>query len=162
MSEGHTILSLDLGTSLGWAFAKDGVISQYGMLKLTTKDTHPGHRFLKFNNFLCNFVGVKEIFYEDVPFFESAYSARSYAGLLAFLQVFCLVNKIRLVGVTPTAVKKEFTGRGNANKRDMCSVCHKLGWRGGYAETDIDHDIADAIALAFVLFKRRGVEAVLK
>jgi len=158
----HFILSLDIGSSMGWAFLKDAVILQSGVKILTRKDTHPGDRFVRFSNWLNNFITVNEIFYEDVPRFESAYSAKSYCGYLSILQMFCLVNRIRLVCIKPNVVKMGFTGKGNAKKPEMCRVCHELGWKHGHPATDIDHDEADAIACAWVLLKRRGVEPSFK
>jgi Holliday junction resolvasome RuvABC endonuclease subunit len=159
VSKNHTILSLDLGSTVGWCFIKNTSILQSGVVSLFRKDTHPGDRFLRFHNWLANWKGVvNEIFYEDVPRFESGKAARVYCGLLAHVQVFCLVHGIRMTNVKPMSVKKEFAGTGHADKAAMCLTAHKLGWRHGNQGTDLDHDEADAIATAWVLLKRRGIE----
>lgn len=158
----YTILALDLGSDMGWAFIKNGIICQSGVVRMVKKDLHAGHRFMKFQNWLNNFIGVNEIFYEDVMRFESGASAKSYCGYLAILQLFCLVHRIRLVGIKPTSVKMEFAGKGNANKADMCNVAHRLGWKGGHLHTDLAHDECDAIACGWVLLKRRGIEPEFK
>ena len=158
MAKAYTILSLDLGSNVGWCFIKAGLITQSGVLDLRCKESHPGYRFLKFQNMISPFRHVSEIFYEDVPRFESAGAARVYCGLLSILQVFCLMNKIRLTNIKAGSVKKEFAGHGHAKKPDMCRTAHRLGWRHGHPETDIDHDEADAIAAAWVLMQRRGVK----
>ena len=158
----YTVLSLDLGTNCGWCLVKNGVIRFSGVVALPASDSHPGHRFTKFQNWLQEFRGVNEIFYEDVPRFESAAAARVYCGLLAFVQVFCLVQGIRLTNIKPNSVKMEFTGKGNADKKRMCEVAHKLGWKGGHKDTDIGHDEADAIACAVVIMNRRNVQVVIQ
>jgi hypothetical protein len=71
MPNDHTILSLDLGNNLGWAKVVNGVIVQSGVVSLFRKDAHPGDRFLRFSNWLRTHKGLNEIFYEDVPRFES-------------------------------------------------------------------------------------------
>lgn len=154
----YTVLALDLGTNTGWCLVKDGVIKFSGCLSLPASESHPGHRFLKFSNWLQQFRGVNEVFYEDVPRFESAKAARVYCGLLCIVQMFCLTQGLRMTNIKSNTVKKDFTGNGNADKRKMCEVAHKIGWKGGHKETDIGHDEADAIACAFVILQRRGVD----
>lgn len=154
----YDILSLDLGTSFGFATISDGVLKTSGVVKLPPADPHPGHRFIKFGQWLSSQKKVKEIFYEIVPRFESAKSARVYCGLLAMVQMFCLQHGIKLTGIYPTSVKLEFTGNGHAKKPLMCEVAHKLGWKGGHPATDIDHDECDAIACAWVILNRRDVK----
>ena len=85
-----TTLSLDLGSTLGYALAKNGVIIDSGEVTLSCKDTHPGHRWLKFQNWLFQYKYVDEVLFEDVVApFMSAQAARVYCGLLAVLQIFC-------------------------------------------------------------------------
>jgi Holliday junction resolvasome RuvABC endonuclease subunit len=161
MAREHTMLSLDLGSTLGWAFVKADEIRKSGTIQLTRKDSHPGDRFRRFEEWLFNWRGVKEICYEDVLRFASAGAAKSYCGYLSILQVFCLNHGIRLLCIKPTAVKKGFAGKGNADKKEMCEVAHKLGWRNGYKGTDIDHDECDAIAVAWVILSRKGLSPVI-
>lgn len=157
MAKPYTILSLDLATTCGWCFVSDAQYRYSGVLHLPDHKVHPGMRFLKFKNWLHDFRGVSEIFYEDVPRFESAKAARVYCGLLSEVQVFCLVHGIRLTSIKANSVKKEFTGNGSAPKELMCKVAHDLGWQHGHPDTDIDHDEADALATAWVILQRRGV-----
>lgn len=154
----HYILSLDLGSTFGWALGKNGVITHSDEVCLSSKDSHPGTRFLRFQDFLHNFKNVNEILYEDVMRFESGASAKVYCGLLSVLQLFCLVHRIRLCAKKPTSVKMMFTGKGNANKIKMCEVAHRLGWKNGMPETDIAHNECDAIALLWVIYVERNVE----
>lgn len=154
----YTVLSLDIGTNLGWCLVKDCVIKHSGVLSLPASDSHPGHRFLKFSNWLQDFREVNEIFYEDVPRFESAKAARVYCGLLCIIQMFCLARGIRMTNIKAVSVKKAFTGNHIADKKLMCDVARKFGWKGGHPNTDIDHDEADAIACAWAIMQRRDEE----
>lgn len=150
-------LSIDIGSTFGWALGKNGVITHSDEVALAAKDAHPGHRFLKFREFLFNFRYVNEVLYEDVPRFESAGAAKVYGGLLAELQVFCLLNKIRMSSMKASKVKMRFNGKGNANKFMMCETAHKLGWKGGHPGTDISHNECDALALLWVVYSIRGL-----
>ena len=158
MAKDHTILALDLGSNTGWAKVVGEVIVDSGVVNFHRKDGHPGGRFLRFSNWLRTHKDLDEIFYEDVPRFESAAAAKVYCGLLAVLQVYGLVSQIRLVNIKSNSVKKEFTGNGRADKTEMCKVAHRLGWKHGHPGLDIDHDEADAIGCAFVILKRRQIE----
>jgi hypothetical protein len=158
MPNDHTILSLDLGNNLGWAKVVNGVIVQSGVVSLFRKDAHPGDRFLRFSNWLRTHKGLNEIFYEDVPRFESNFAARVYCGLLSQLQIFCLVSQVRLTNIKANSVKKEFTGNGRADKIEICRTAHRLGWKHGHLDLDLDHDEADALACAWVILKRRNIE----
>lgn len=158
MTRDFTTLSIDLGSTFGWALGKNGTVTHSGEIALSHKDAHPGNRFLRFHEFLSNFRSVNEVLYEDVPRFESAASARVYCGMLAMLQVFCLVQGIRMSSMKSNSVKKAFTTNGNCSKTMMCEMAHKLGWRGGKLGTDIEHNACDAIALLWVVYTKRGVE----
>lgn len=163
MARDYTVLSLDLGSTVGWAFVKNATILHSGIVPLSRKDAHPGDRFLRFHNWLLQMKAnkVNEIFYESVPRFESAAAAHVYCGLLAVLQMFCLMHGLRMTNIKAKSVKKEFAGNGNADKFEMCRVAHRMGWKNGHAETDIDHDECDAIAIAWVILTRRNAEPAL-
>lgn len=154
----YVILSLDIGTHTGWCEVQDCMAIKSGVMKLPGPEGHPGNRFMTFSNWLYQFKHVNEIFYEDVPRFESAKAARVYCGLLCIVQMFCLQHGIRMTNIKSNSVKKDFTGNGNAKKPMMCEVAHRLGWKGGHEATDIDHDEADAIACAWVILNRREMK----
>ncbi len=160
----YTILSLDLGTHTGWMEIKDCVACRSGIVNLPGPEVHPGLRFITFSNWLYQFKSVNEIFYEDVPRFESAKAARVYCGLLAIVQMFALQHGIRLTNIKANSVKMEFAGPGNGNckKVVMCDVAHRLGWKGGHPSTDIDHDECDAIACGWVILNRRGETLIME
>lgn len=159
-----TVLSLDLGTNLGWCFSEDGKVVASGVYVL--KNNSLGERWTDFHNWLSDFVGVTEIVYEEVPISgvgkikdkdgkkvpRGMAQARVYFGLMAMLEIFVRTSSPK-PHITPYhlgTLKKVFTGHGNATKADMCKKCHQLGWKGGRVGTDNQNDEADAIALQFV------------
>ncbi len=164
MTTSYAILSLDLGTHCGWCEVRDCIATRSGIVHLPGPEFHAGLRFLTFSNWLHQFKDINEIFYEDVPRFESLKSAKVYCGLLAIVQMFCLHRGIPYTNIKSNTVKMEFAGpgQGNCKKAVMCGVAHKLGWQGGHPSTDIDHDEADAIACAWVILNRRDVKLSLE
>lgn len=151
-------LALDLGTTYGWSLGINGQIVRSGELTLATdsQKLHPGHRWIKWQEWLYQFRDVNEIVYEDVTFFgtNGYLTARVYCGLLAVLQTFSLQHGIRLRCLSPSAVKKEFAGNGRADKKMMCDVAINLGWKNGKRGTDINHNECDAVALLWVIYNR--------
>ncbi len=163
MIEDYTILSLDLGTNLGWCLVKNGVIVQSGVFPLKTKSEKPGSKLSRFeNDFLRRFVGVSEIVYEEVAFVSYEYQHRLYSALWGIVSMFTYRHNIRLIGINASTVKKQFTGDGHAKKVAVCEQAHRMGWKHGEPGTDLDHDEADAIALGVVNLGRRGIVAQFK
>jgi len=161
--EDYTTLSLDLGSSFGWALAHNGKIVESGIVNLYSKDTHPGTRFTRFHNWLATKgKGVKHIVYEKISRFESADSAKVHCGLLALTQMYCLNAGKRMTALHVNTVKKEFTGNGHAKKEEICRTAHRLGWKGGHLDTDVDHDEADAIAIMWVHLTRNELNPILE
>lgn len=153
-----TTLSIDLGSTLGFCLGKNGVIVDSGEVTLSAAGTHPGHRWLRFQQWLVQYKDVDEILFEDVPQFMSGQAARVYCGLLAILQIFSLAQGIRMASLKPTQIKKDFTGAGNSKKDVVCDVAMRLGWKNGVPGTLNNNNEADAIALFWVVSVRRGVE----
>lgn len=158
MSGDFTILSLDLGSSFGWAIGKNGVIESSGEVALSARDSHPGTRWMRFQEWLYNHREVDEVLYEEVQGFRSNDASMCYGALRALLQVFCLANGIRLSALTPGQIKMDFTGNGNAKKEVMCEVAMNLGWKNGVRGTREFNNECDAIALMWVVYVRRGIQ----
>lgn len=154
-------LSLDIGSTFGYCVGVNGSIVDSGEVTLSAGAvglTHPGHRWMRFQKWLCNYTDVNEICFEDVQFVTSPQQMKVYGGLLAILQMFSLAHGIRMCSLTPGQIKKDFTGAGNAKKEELCDVAIRLGWKNGVPGTMNNHNEADAIALYWVICSRRGVE----
>ncbi len=121
------------------------------------KDAHPGRKFRDFHDWLLNFAKVDEIFFENVPHYESMHAAKVYCGFLAIMQTFAEDAGIKCTGIFPTSVKKIFCGKGRADKTKMCEHAHHLGWTGGKPGTDQHHDEADACAIYYAVMHKRGI-----
>ena len=153
-----TTLAIDLGSTLGYCLAKNGVIVDSGEVTLSAKDTHPAHRLLRFQNWLFKYKDVNEILFEDVSFITSVMQIKLYAKLLGVLEIFALAQGIRMASLTPSQIKKDFTGMGNAKKDVVCEVARNLGWKNGVEGKLVNNNEADAIALFWCISTRRGVQ----
>lgn len=154
-------LSIDIGSTLGYCYGKNGVVMDSGEVTLSAGaagKTHPGHRLLRFQKWLNNYTDVNEILFEDAGFVSSTPQIVLYGKLLGVLDVFSLVHNIRMSSLKPSQIKKDFTGMGNAKKDIVCDVARRLGWKNGVDGTMNNNNEADAIALYWVICTRRGVE----
>ena len=151
-------LSLDIGSTFGWAYGTNGVIESSGEVALNSKDAHPGHRWLRFEEWLSKYRHVSEILFEDVPGFKSSDAAKCHGALLGSLQKFCLIHGIRMCSLKPGSIKGDFTGNGNAKKEVLCDVAMNLGWKHGRRGTRDNNNECDAIALFWVIHVRRMIQ----
>lgn len=141
-------LSLDLGTTAGWALGnkETKVHLKSGVLKLKpTRFQSHGQRFFDFKKFLDKIhedYGLAFCSYEEVRKHIGTDAAHIYGGFVATIQSWCIENSVEYFGVPVGTIKKHITGKGNAGKEDVIeSVKKKLNI---FPE---DHNQADAIAL---------------
>ena len=159
-------LGLDIATTTGWALVEGDRLIRSGVRDFSVKSSeHIGNRGIKFYNFLREIGFVDEIFYEEIQFGGGFKNAQGrwisttndgrelYHGMLMVLNMYCASLGIQATGIHPSTLKKQFTGRGDSKKEDMCRVAHELGWKGGEPGTTRCHDEADAIALLVTQLK---------
>mgnify|MGYP000001558143 CR=1 FL=1 len=164
-------LSLDLGSTIGFALGSNGIIDKSGEVALSVgvKRAHPGKRLLCFQNWLYEMCIatrngetvklVHEILFEEVTmFFKGNSAAIMYGRMLGQLEVFSLMHNIPLRSLPVGTIKKDFTGNGNAKKEVMCDVAMNLGWKNGARGTRNNDNECDAIALFWVVAVRRGIK----
>lgn len=162
-------LGLDFGLNCGYAYAikrKDGwyISPDYiGVLDLRTGRYDSGNLvFLRLRRFL-DVVKPSVVFYEDVKFTpdRSLSSAQALARaatsleLLASLRqtvvLWCEDHSVYCTGIPIGTIKKEATGKGNANKAQVVMACNKrfgTNFDPENLETNGHDNAADA---AFVL-----------
>lgn len=145
------ILALDLGTNTGFAVgARSHMVSGHWNLKPGRFDGG-GMRYVKFRARLDELraaYGPDMIFFEEVRRHKGVDAAHVYGGLMATLTAWCEENKTPYSGLPVGEIKKNFTGKGNANKEAMMAEAQR---RGFDPATD---DEADAIAIFDLALKR--------
>jgi Holliday junction resolvasome RuvABC endonuclease subunit len=142
------ILTLDLGTTTGWAVGdkikklhlKSGSVN----LKPTRYQSH-GQRYIGFKTLLVDThakYNISMCFYEEVRKHIGTDAAHIYGGFVATLQTWCIENGIDYAGTPVGTIKKHITGKGNAGKEEVIlAIKQKLNI---YPKDDNE---ADAIAL---------------
>jgi hypothetical protein len=148
-----SILTLDLGTQMGWAIKSQSQIISGTQLFKDTRFSGGGMRFYLFQKWLVSTYStgsISEIWYEEVAkhgINNQTAVAHTYGGFLATLQIFCEDNKIPYQGVPVGTIKKHITGKGNANKQMVIDAIKLKGFNPK------DDNEADALAiLDYVLY----------
>jgi len=139
------ILSLDLGTKMGFAICGDDNAILSGVMDYKLgRFEGGGMRFLRFKKWLTE---IKQDFDFDLVTFEEVRrhkgtdAAHVYGGFMAVLTVWCEHHEIPYSGTPVGTIKKFATGKGNANKDAMIAAVRTWGYE------PIDDNEADAIAL---------------
>ena len=141
-----TILTLDLGTTLGWALRGDtGRIFSGTVSFKPRRFEGGGMRYLRFERWLSEILfpldWMDAVYFEEVRRHLGVDAAHAYGGFLAHLTAWCEHCEIPYQGVPVGTIKQFATGKGNAPKEAMIKAMQALG----HAPTD-DNE-ADALAL---------------
>lgn len=142
----QTILSLDLGTTTGWAMRmRDGDIASGVQTFKPQRFEGGGMRFLRFKRWLNEIKqsvdGIDLLYFEEVRRHVGVDAAHTYGGLMAHLTAWCEHHNIPYQGIPVGTIKKYATGKGNASKEEMLTAMVKRGF------APIDDNEADALAL---------------
>lgn len=154
------ILAIDIGTTTGWALCtRDGTIKGGSASFAAKRLEGPGQRWLKFRQFLSD-TGraageVQVVYYERVLHHTAVQAAHVYGAFEAMLQIWCEVNRVRMVQVSPGTIKKHWTGKGNADKNAMIVAAVARG------HSPVDDNHADALALLSYAREQEGKPEVL-
>lgn len=137
-----SILTIDIGTTLGWALLAEGRVVSGRFDMTPARGESAGVRFLRFRReFLPNFKAVREVYFEEVRRHEGTHAAHIYGGFWAILLSWCEENSIPYRGIEVAAIKKHVTGKGNARKADMVIAMQQRGF------DPKDDNEADALAI---------------
>ncbi|MBL8348888.1 MAG: hypothetical protein JNL87_01115 [Burkholderiaceae bacterium] len=141
-----TILTLDLGTTTGWALRTiDGNIVSGTQSFKPGRFEGGGMRYLRFRGWLAEVQGasgpIGAVYFEEVRRHAGVDAAHAYGGFLATLTAWCEHLSIPYSGVPVGVIKKHATGKGNADKVAMLDAMRALGFHPA------DDNEADALAL---------------
>jgi len=141
------IISLDLGTEMGWASIDEtGSINSGTINFKNDRFSGGGMRFLKFKRWLTEMKNSTEnlecIVFEEVRARQPSVAAdQTYGGFMATLTAWCEHHVIPYEGIPVKTIKKFLTGTGNANKGQMIEGVRAKGFNPA------DDNEADAIAM---------------
>ncbi|MFZ2738067.1 MAG: hypothetical protein WBI20_02895 [Burkholderiaceae bacterium] len=153
-----TVLTLDLGTTTGWALrAPQGQIAHGYVSFKSQRFEGGGMRYLRFRRWLTELKatvaspqGIGCVYFEEVRRHLGVDAAHVFGGLLATLTAWCEHHQIPYQGVPVGTIKKHATGKGNAGKIDVIAAMRALG----HAVTD-DNE-ADALAILHWAIEQQG------
>ena len=162
-----SILSLDLGTTTGWALrSRDGSIVSGSQSFKPQRFEGGGMRYLRFTRWLTeiavagnsnlfrddaervNDTLLDQIVFEEVRNHAGVDAAHAYGGFSTHLASFAERHAIPYEGVPVGTIKKHATGKGNAGKPLMMAAMQELGYK------PVDDNEADALALLHYAIER--------
>jgi hypothetical protein len=143
-------LALDLGSNLGWAL-RVGDEQSSGVLSLKDKGKFSQEGFGRLYAFLTSHLfkltddGIGQNNFTllvEIPHCGKFLAAnRILFGLLGVVDMWKTNYQIKLVEYRPKAIKKFWTGNGNADKKKMVDKAKEWGY------TSVDHNEIDACAM---------------
>ncbi len=141
------ILTLDLGTTTGWAVQSGAHITSGAKEFKPDRFEGGGMRYLKFKGWLSTMKdqsgGFDAVFFEEVRRHAGTTAAHVYGGFLAHLTAWCETEKIPYQGIPVATIKKHATGKGNTKKEGMIAAMVAKG------HAPADDNEADALAILY-------------
>ncbi len=142
----NTILTLDLGTTTGWALRSQNGQTAHGFVSFKSQRFEGGGmRFLRFKHWLAEIKTltgeINAVYFEEVRRHVGVDAAHVYGGLMATLTTWCEHHRIPYQGVPVGTIKKHATGKGNAGKAEVIAAMRALG------HPVTDDNEADALAI---------------
>ncbi len=149
------ILSLDLGTTTGWALRNaDRLITSGTVSFRPRRFDGGGMRYLRFTNWLTEIDRlsgpIAAIWFEEVRRHAATDAAHVYGGLLATLTAWAELRGVPYQGVPVGTIKRHATGKGNAHKAAMMAAARARGF------SPVDDNEADAIAILLWVIDTNG------
>jgi hypothetical protein len=147
MNKKPIILTLDLGTTTGWAIINKNEIIMSGTTSFNNR------RFMRFMRWLDETLvllgEIDLVYFEEVRRRPGRLPQNAYACYMASLTAWCESHKIPYKSVSVVTIKKALTGKGNSKKE---TVREAVADRGHKPE---DNSEADAIALLYCVLENR-------
>lgn len=123
--ETETALALDLATTTGWAVSSCGIVTSGTINFAGSRFEGGGMRFLRFRRWLREMLANEKpqaVFFEEVRRHLSTDAAHVHGGLLAIMQAECEARGVPYLGIPVGTIKKQATGKGNADKAAMVAA----------------------------------------
>ena len=152
IDEPFPVIAFDLGSNTGWAWRGRGSTMQEfifsGVQKFPLlRGDSMGMRFLRFKGWVEEMLArtnARIVAYEAaIGFHKSLYAGQLAHGFEGILQCIIADRNLECLNVTPSELKRDATGKGNANKEAMIAAAQIL-----YPKSKIDNDNqADALLI---------------
>lgn len=140
-------LSLDCATLMGWSVAKEGVLTEYGEIRLKRGEVD----LWEFLTNISQKHGITRIVAESIFLDKNVKTFQRLANYHGVINLFSQLNDIELItdGYQPTQWKRVLTGDGYASKDKVKKYVNNL------LNSQIESDnITDAIGILLAWAKR--------
>lgn len=151
MNQINKILSIDIGSTSGWAYYNNGIITSGSKKFKDNAYSGGGAKYLNFASWLKEY-NPDIVYFEEVKRHIGTIAAHTYGGFLAMLEAWCEKNNIPYQGVGVGTIKKSATGKGNANKETMINAMIFKGHK------PVDDNEADALALLYYVLDKHKIK----
>lgn len=149
------VLALDLGTTTGHALLANGIITSGSKTFRRLKDH--GIKALRFHKWLRERISEDKpqaIAFEEVYRWSSSSAAHIYCGMRWQVREEAYAHGITVYDYSPTAIKKHWTGKGNADKKLMTATTIMR-----FPELELhDDNEADALAILHLHLSTQALE----
>ena len=140
------LLALDLGSTTGWALrGTTGAVTSGTATFKPSRFEGGGMAFLRFSHWLSELneqAGpIQTVYFEEVRRHAGTLAAQVYGGFLAHLGSWAEFRDVPYQGVPVGTIKRNATGKGNADKGAMVAAARARGF------APADHNEADALAI---------------
>ncbi len=149
-----SVLGIDIGTRFCGLVAINGGTIIYGKLLKQPSLSTLWATLIEVNNTLS----LDLIICEQPYYHKNVHSALVLAEQIGVIKLFCQINNINFLQISPSKVKKLISGKGNAPK-EIIKKFTKIRLQDPHSILNTDNwDISDAtaIALAGEIIKQRG------
>ena len=139
------ILGIDCGFSTGYAVVSNGKLIGFGLLQYKKTPKGIGEIWNKFRDDLKKIIREFDVscIYFEKPHLRGFFATENLVNMTGRVKEAAYEVDLPCHGVHSGTLKKSFTGSGKATKEDMIRKAKF------YSHTIEDHNIADAIGLAF-------------
>lgn len=150
-----SILTLDLGSTTGWAIRNSRCRILHGTAEFRpSRFEGGGMRYLRFGKWLEQTLdvtgGIDAVYFEEIRRHIGTDAAHVYGGLLATLTSWCESHRIAYQGVPVGTWKRHACGKGNADKQAVIAAMRARGFEPA------DDNEADAIAILLWAIETAG------
>jgi Holliday junction resolvasome RuvABC endonuclease subunit len=139
------VLGVDCGLSSGYAVVEGGELKSFGLLQYKKTSRGIGGVWSKFKEDIKRIIKANDVsvIYYEKPHLRGYLSTENLINMTGRIKELAYELNLPCFGVHSATLKKSFTGSGRAKKEDMIRKAKF------YSHTIEDHNIADAIGLAF-------------
>lgn len=151
------ILTLDLGSQLGWAMRlSEGTFSSGTISFKPGRFEGAGMGFMRFRHWLEEMHktsgGINLLYFEEVRAHAGTLAAQVYGGFVAHLTAWCEWREVPYQGVPVATIKKHATGKGNGDKQSVIAAMQAKGFEPH------DDNEADALAILHWAISQGGMQ----